>query len=78
MDSSILPKTNCNVPMPKINGTEERICENCNKEDVCMYKEECIKAINDILDIESRKNVFLRTHINCKKWSGKPVIAKRQ
>ena len=38
-----------------------------------MYKEECMKAVKDILDIESRTNVFIRTNINCKKWSKKSV-----
>ena len=38
-----------------------------------MYKEECMKAVKDILDIESRANVFIRTHIDCKKWSKKSV-----
>ena len=69
---SKLPLTSCNIPMPKTkNG--ERICENCNKEDVWKFKEECMKAVKDILDIEGRTNVFIRTHIDCKKWSGKSV-----
>lgn len=72
-----LPLTNYDIPMPKTNRTEERICENCDKEDVCKYKEECMKAVKDILDIESRTNVFIRTHIDCKKWSEKPAVGIR-
>lgn len=34
-------------------------------------KKECMKAVKDILDIGSRTNVFIRTHIDCKKWSRK-------
>lgn len=75
--NSKLPQTNCNIPMPNIKNAGERICENCNKEDVCKYKEECMKAVKDILDIESRTNVFIRININCKKWSGKPAIGIR-
>lgn len=66
-----LPQTGCNIPMPKIKSTGEKICENCNKEDVCKYKEDYMKAVKDILDIEGRKNVFIKTEINCKKWSAK-------
>lgn len=71
--NSKLPQTNCRTPMQPIKEFGEKICENCDKEDVCMYKEECIKAIKDILDIESRTNVFIKTHIDCKKWSKKSV-----
>lgn len=66
-----LPQTNCRTPMPPVKEFGEKICENCDKEDVCMYKEECIKAVKDILDIEGRTNVFIKTHIDCKKWSKK-------
>ena len=72
-----LPQTNCRIPMSKTNGVGERICENCNKEDVCKYKEECMKAVKDILDIEERTNIFIKTSINCKKWSGKPAVGIR-
>lgn len=68
---SKLPQTSYDVLMPKIKDTKEKICENCDKEDVCKYKEECTKAVKDILDIESRTNVFINTKINCKKWSKK-------
>ena len=71
--NSKLPQTSCRVPMPKTKEFGEKNCENCDKEDVCMYKEECMKAVKDILDIESRTNVFIRTNINCKKWSKKSV-----
>ena len=71
--NSKLPQTSCRVPMPKTKEFGEKICENCDKEDVCMYKEECMKAVKDILDIVSRANVFIRTHIDCKKWSKKSV-----
>ena len=66
-----LPQTNCRIPMPQTKEFGEKICKNCDKEDVCMYKEECMKAIKDILDIESKANVFIKTHIDCKKWSKK-------
>lgn len=72
---SKLPQTTYNISIPKTKDTGERICENCNKEDVCKYKEECMKAIKDILDIEGRTNVFITTHIDCKKWSSKLAIS---
>lgn len=68
---SKLPQTSCNIPMPKVKNDGERICENCDKADVCKYQEECMKAVKDILDIEGRTNVFIKTHIDCKKWSAK-------
>lgn len=69
-----LPKINYNIPMPDvkppaING--DRICNTCNKADVCMYKGELVKAAKDITQISERKNVFIDTDIRCKKWSGK-------
>ena len=72
-----LPRTNCRIPMQKTKEFGEKICENCDKEDVCMHKEECMKAVKDILDIEDRTNVFIKTHIDCKKWSAKPTIGIR-
>lgn len=72
-NNSKLPQTNCRTPMPPIKEFGEKICENCDKEDVCMYKEECMKAVKDILDIEGRTNVFIKTHIGCKKWSKKSL-----
>lgn len=72
---SRLPQMDCNISMPKIKNTGEKICENCDKEDVCKYKEDCMKAVKDILDIEGRKNVFIKTEINCKKWSAKPSVS---
>lgn len=71
MKSNGLPQTNCRIPMPETKEFYEKICENCDKADVCKYQEECMKAVKDILDIESRTNVFIRTHFDCKKWSRK-------
>lgn len=76
--NSKLPQTSCNIPMSKVKDSGEKICENCDKSDVCKYQEECMKAVKDILDIESRENVFIKTHIDCKKWSKKtPDIVYR-
>ena len=69
-----LPKTNCRIPMLLVKEFGEKICENCDKEDVCMYRDECMKAVKDILDIEERTNVFIKTHIECKKCSKKSNI----
>ena len=69
-----LPKTNCNIPMPNVKrpkSDSDRICDTCNKEDVCMYKDELAKAAKEITQISERVNVFINTDIRCKKWSGK-------
>lgn len=69
-----LPKTNCDIPMPHVKlppKNEDRICNTCNKEDVCMYKGELAKAAKEITQISDRVNVFIDTDIRCKKWSGK-------
>ena len=58
-----------NVKPPANNG--DRICDTCNKEDVCMYKSELVKAAKEITQISDRVNVFIDTDIRCKKWSGK-------
>lgn len=71
-DDSKLPRTNCNISMPNVklpNG--DRICDTCNKEDVCMYKSELAQAAKEITQISERVNVFIDTDIRCKKWSGK-------
>lgn len=31
-----LPLTNCDIPMPKTKELGEKICEDCDKEDICM------------------------------------------
>lgn len=52
-------------------SNSNRICNTCNKEDVCMYKSELAQAAKEITQILERKNVFIDTDIRCKKWSGK-------
>lgn len=70
-----LPKTNCNISMPSVKPPKsdngDRICNTCDKEDVCKYKCECAQAAKDISLIAERTNVFIDTDIRCKKWSGK-------
>lgn len=61
------------LPGYPVESNDNRICENCNKEDVCMYKDEFIKAVKDVEKIADRVNVFMDTEIKCKKWSGKIV-----
>ena len=78
-DDSKLPITNYNIPMPNVKppaSNGDRICDTCNKEDVCMYKGELVKATKEITQISERKNVFIDTDIRCKKWSGKVVNAR--
>lgn len=55
------------------NNNNNRICDTCSKEDVCMYKEELTKAVKDIMKISDRINVFIDTDVKCKKWLGKVV-----
>ena len=72
LDDSKLPRTNCNIPMPNVKlPNRYRICDTCNKEDVCMYKGELAQAAKEITQISERVNVFIDTDIRCKKWSGK-------
>ena len=69
-----LPITNCNIPMPNVKppaSNGDRICDTCDKEDVCMYKGELAQAAKEITQISERVNVFIDTDIRCKKWSGK-------
>ena len=73
-NDSKLPRTNCNIPMPNVkppSSNGDRICDTCNKEDVCMYKGELAQAAKEITQISERVNVFIDTDISCKKWSGK-------
>ena len=53
------------------NNSNNRICDTCSKEDVCMYKEELAKAVKDIMQISDRTNVFIDADVKCKKWLGK-------
>lgn len=73
-NDSKLPRTNCDIPMPSVKppaSNGDRICDTCNKEDVCMYKSELAQAAKEITQISERVNVFINTDIRCKKWSGK-------
>ena len=75
-ENSKLPRTNCNIPIPNVkppSNNGDRICDTCNKEDVCMYKSELVKAAKEITQISERVNVFIDTDIRCKKWSGNVV-----
>ena len=68
-----LSKTNCNIPMPNVKppaSNGDRICDTCNKEDVCMYKGELAQVAKEITQISERVNVFIDTDIRCKKWDG--------
>lgn len=56
-----------------IENNNNRICNTCSKEDVCMYKEELAKEVKDIMQISDRINVFIDTDVKCKKWLGKVV-----
>lgn len=70
---SSLPKTNCNIPMPPVKppaSNGDRICNTCNKEDVCMYKDECAKAVSNIQDILDIIPHLVVADVKCKKWSG--------
>ena len=63
-----------NIPiynMKELKGNGDRSCDTCNKEDVCMYKDELAQATKEIAQISERVNVFIDTDIRCKKWSGK-------
>ena len=69
-DDSKLP----NIPIYNIKELRvdgNRICDTCNKEDVCMYKGELAQAAKEITQISERVNVFIDTDIRYKKWSGK-------
>lgn len=71
-----LPQTGCNIPMPTVKQPKrngDKICDTCVKEDVCMYKNECIKAENDIAEIRKRTNVFIQTDTICAFWSEKDI-----
>ena len=53
------------------NNNSNRICNTCCKSDVCMYKGELSKAVQDIVKISDRINVFIDAEVKCKKWLGK-------
>ena len=73
-NDSKLPRTNCDISMPSVKppvSNGDRICDTCNKEDVCMYKGELAQAAKEITQISERVNVFIATDSRCKKMSGK-------
>lgn len=53
--SNVLPETNCNIPMPQNVTKNINNCENCIKNDVCIYSER-MKRLND-LSTDLIKNV---------------------
>lgn len=74
--SKKLPPLNLGGKRPMISkhsANNGRICDTCDKEDVCMYKGKLAQAAKEIIQISERENVFIDTDIRCKKWSGKVV-----
>ncbi len=59
-----------------IDYDNDRICNTCCKEDVCMYKGELAQAAKEITKISERENVFINTRIICSKWLGTTIITK--
>ena len=75
-NESNLPKTNCDIPMPAVNqplNNGNHICSNCNKADVCMYKDDLNNAVRDINSISERVNVFINVKIKCRMWSSETI-----
>ena len=56
-----------------IDYDNDRICNTCYKEDVCMYKGELAQAAKEITKISERENVFINTRIICSKWLGTTI-----
>lgn len=72
--TSSISRMTCNTFTTSINqysDNGDKICDTCIKQDVCMFKDECTKAVKDIRLIAERTNIFIDTDIRCKKWSGK-------
>lgn len=72
--SDVLPKTNCNIPMPQVNFLGEKSCERCIKKSVCKYKErteEAIAHLNNLLsgNDEQFANLPLIVNVKCKEFS---------
>ena len=53
------------IDIPLVKVWQEKLCDTCNKADVCKYKDNTLSAAQKINDL---KNVFV--NVNCKKWSG--------
>lgn len=68
---SNIPITSYDIKQSEYN--RDRVCNTCNKEDVCMYKAELAQAAKEITQISERENLFIDTDIRCKKWSGQVV-----
>lgn len=70
MLSSVLPKTNCNIPMPQTNKYI-RNCEHCSKLNVCKYKERVEAVINEIVQLHDEKyfDLPLVIDVKCKEYS---------
>lgn len=58
------------TPNNDIDYNNDRICNTCCKEDVCIYKGELAQAAKEITKISERENVFINTRIVCDKWLG--------
>ena len=58
-----------------INNTENRICENCAKKDVCMYRTALERAVRDINQISDRADVYIETNIKCIHWLSERTVS---
>jgi hypothetical protein len=58
-------------------STENKICDNCAKKDVCMYRTALERAVTDINTISGRSDVFIETHIKCIHWLSEHTVSIR-
>ena len=56
------------IPLAK-SGTG-RLCNTCNKADVCKYKDDTLSEVEKLFNVTESINAFLDVQVSCKKWSG--------
>lgn len=69
--SEKLPKTQCDVSMPKVETSNGRSCKTCGKSNVCKYQETVVEEVGKIINQVDELKLPLSININCREFSGR-------
>lgn len=53
-----------------------KICQNCNKLNVCKYSDRVLKQTKELTDGVSKLDLPLIINVKCKEWMGKSNILR--
>lgn len=64
-----LPKTNCNIPMPKITKHEQAgLCNDCIHGNVCAYQDICYELNEKAMELDQEGQEFFDVKFSCNNY----------